>query len=124
MLVLWTTGTLSAGLSGVTGQCYPGPYCSYHLTAAVGKRQLAGLAGQRPAGEICNAPSKVYQTGLSLGLSAFGSIAGIECTFTIDTGSDITIVRPDILQASGTRMVTFTGQIRTVTGAHSSQRAN
>ena len=38
------------------------------------------------------------------------------CTFTIDTGSDVTIVRPDILQASGTRVEAIVGQIRTVTG--------
>ena len=38
------------------------------------------------------------------------------CTFTIDTGSNVTIVRPDILQASGSRVEAIVGQIRTVTG--------
>ena len=45
----------------------------------------AGLAGQSPAGETFNAPAKVYKIGASLGLSALGSIAGMNCSFTIDT---------------------------------------
>ena len=72
--------------------------------------------GAKTGWETYSVPSKAYQAGLSLGLSAFGSITGVKCTFTIDTGSDITIVRPDILQASGTRMEAIIGQIRTVTG--------
>ena len=85
----------------------------HHLTATVGKQQLTGLMGQRLAGGIHNTPIK---TGLSLGLSDFGSMAGVGCTFTIDTGSDVTIVRLDILQASGTGVETIIGQIRTAAG--------
>ena len=48
-----------------------------------------------------------------MGLSAFSSIAGVEYTLT---GRDITTVRPDILQASGTRMETNIGQIWTING--------
>lgn len=85
----------------------------HHFTATVGKQQLTGLMGQRPAGGIHNTPIK---TGLSLGLSDFGSMAGVGCTFTIDTGSDVTIVQLDILQASGTGVETIIGQIRTAAG--------
>ena len=58
----------------------------------------------------------MYKIGASLGLSALGSIAGVNCSFTIDTGSDITIVRPDVLQKSGTTLQPVAGHIRTVLG--------
>ena len=63
MLILWAARTLSAGFSRVTEQYLPVLDYAHLLTAAVGKRQLASLVGQRPAGKVHSAPIKVYQTG-------------------------------------------------------------
>ena len=61
----------------------------------------------------------MYKTGSSFkscdGLVADGSIEGIQCQITIDTGSNISIVRPDVLQ-DGTQIQPVSSCLRTVTG--------
>ena len=65
----------------------------------------------------------MYKLGASLSLFALGSIAGVNCSFTIDTGSDITIVCPDVLQRSRTILQPVTGHIKTVSGEMTQIRA-
>ena len=117
MLGLW------AGLGLGLAACGERPFPSKFYYCTVGKQQLAGLVGQSLARETLDAPIKVCKKDSSLGLSAFGSIAGVDCTLTIDTGSDITIVWPDVLLKSGTRLEPLAGHIRTVTGETTPIRA-
>ena len=65
--------------------------------------------------ENFNAPAKVYKIGASLGLSALGSISGVNCRFIIDTKSDITIVQP-VLCKSVTTLQPVAGHISTFSG--------
>ena len=62
----------------------------------------------------------VYKTGSSFnscdGLVVDGAIGGTQCRITIDTGSNISIVRPDILQ-EGAQVLPVSSYLRTVTGA-------
>ena len=45
-----------------------------------------------------------------------GAVGGTQCRITIDTGSNISIVRPDILQ-EGAQVLPVSSYLRTVTGA-------
>ena len=47
---------------------------------------------------------------------SLGSIDGYECNLTVDTGSDISIVHPDILQNQEVEIQPVTPCFRTVTG--------
>ena len=62
----------------------------------------------------------VYKTGSSFnscdGLVVDGAVGGTQCRITIDTGSNISIVRPDILQ-EGAQVLPVSSYLRTVTGA-------
>ena len=77
--------------------------------------------GQSLARET-NAPREVYKTGVGLGpcngLVATGVIEGSPCQVTVDMGSNISIVRPDVLWRSGKEAVIHPVQsrLRTVTG--------
>ena len=109
ILGLWAARTPPARLPQAA--CGQRPFPSKFYYCTVGKQQLAGLAGQSLARETLDVPIKVCKKDSSLGLSAFGSIAGVDCTLMIDTGSDITIVRPDVLLKSGTRLEPLAGHI-------------
>ena len=67
------------------------------------KRGLARFIGQSLAGES-NAPQfkDVSKTGAGLkpsnGLYALGAIRGNQCQIIVDTGSNISIVHPDVLK--------------------------
>ena len=67
------------------------------------KQEAAGFVGRKPATNF-KAPNEMYKTGCISGscksLMASGSIEGSDCQITIDTGSNISIMRPDILQRS------------------------
>ena len=80
---------------------------------------LARLEGQSLAGES-NAPQDVFKTGAGLGpsngLCAVGAIGGKRCQIIVDTGSNISIVHPDILKQAGISVIPTTGRLRTVTG--------
>ena len=73
--------------------------------------------GQRLASNF-KAPD-VFKTG-SLsggeGLVVCGSINGKECQITVDTGSNISIVRPDLLQGNADSIQPVNSYLRTVTG--------
>lgn len=64
--------------------------------------------------------TSVYKTGSSFnscdGLVVEGSIGGTQCRITIDTGSNISIIRPDVLQ-EGVNILPVSSYLRTVTGA-------
>ena len=64
---------------------------------------------------------EVFKTGSTLntndGLVASGRAAGNKCTITIDTWSNISIVRPDILQGTNVPIYLVKSSLRTVTGA-------
>ena len=77
--------------------------------------------GQSSASNNSLAPTLTFKTGTLVGpgtgLTVSGSIDGHECNLIIDTGSDISIVHPDILQNK--KMETLqpvTPCFRTVTG--------
>ena len=90
--------------------------------AASGKRQLAELAGQSSAGPS-TALSKfdIFKTGSIHGgsdsLIVSGTIQGRPCEITVDTGSNISIVRPDVLQGVSQDLICPVNScLRTVTG--------
>ena len=60
--------------------------------------------GQRPAGKNSNAPEVLFKTGSIYssqdGLVMTGTVAGKQCNITVDTGSNVSIVRPDILRST------------------------
>ena len=62
----------------------------------------------------------VYKTGAglgpSIGLYAIGSVAGRQCQIIVDTGSNISIVHPDVLKRAGLDVVPTAGRLRIVTG--------
>ena len=45
-----------------------------------------------------------------------GAIGGKRCQIIVDTGSNISIVHPDILKQAGISVIPTTGRLRTVTG--------
>ena len=65
-----------------------------------GKRELAEFVGQNSA-RLSKPPCDIYKTGsLNAGgnsLTVSGTINGRTCIITVDTGSNISIVRPDVL---------------------------
>ena len=78
--------------------------------------------GQRPATNF-KAPmvTEVYKTGTIFGpcnsVWAHGTIEGKNCHITIDTGSNISIVRPDMLpEGTPTSIQPESSCLRTVTG--------
>ena len=76
----------------------------------------------RKSAAVLKAPTEVYKTGsLSStcnGLVAEGNIEGSDCHITIDTGSNISIVRPDVLQRSSatTSIQPVNSCLKTLTG--------
>ena len=50
------------------------------------------------------------------GLTLLGTVAGRTCKLTIDTGSTISIIRPDMLDDPGGTVHASTSYLRTVTG--------
>jgi hypothetical protein len=50
------------------------------------------------------------------GLTLIGTVAGKACKLTVDTGSTISIVRPDLLANIGGTLCPSTSYLRTVTG--------
>ena len=56
--------------------------------------------------------------GASVGLSTPGTVAGRECQLTVDTGSNITLVRSDVLQRPGPEVTVqaVASRLQTVTG--------
>ena len=80
--------------------------CTAHCPP-FGKRELAGLAGQSSASNSIapinsNKNFVILKTGSVNGagdsLTVSGTINGTSCEITVDTGSNISIVRPDILK--------------------------
>ncbi|PIK38532.1 Retrovirus-related Pol polyprotein from transposon [Apostichopus japonicus] len=67
----------------------------------LGKRTLASFDGQRLAGRSdvpdVRISGKAWSTG-GKGLYVRGNLAGVPLDFLVDTGADITIVRPEIYQ--------------------------
>ena len=76
--------------------------------------------GQTSAGNNLLAPTLTFNTGtlvgLGTGLTVSGSVHGYNCNLTVDTGSDISIVHPDILQDQKVEIQPVTPCFRTVTG--------
>ncbi len=66
------------------------------------------------------APTTIFKTGSLYGpdnLAVSGSINGHACYLTIDTGSNISVVRPDMLQGQDPRSIQpVSSCLRTVTG--------
>lgn len=91
-----------------------------HPLSVVGKRAVACLEGQRQATNTFNALKFVYKTG---SLSCAGdslvvqsSINCQRCHITVDTGSNISIVRPDVLGEMATQSIQpVTSCLKTVT---------
>ena len=80
----------------------------------------------RKLAEVLKGPTEVYKTG-SLSstcnsLVAEGTIDGSDCQITSDTGSNISIVRPDVLQQSSatTSIQPVNSCLKTVTGEEAS----
>ena len=74
--------------------------------AEPGKWSVAGLEGQRNK-QAPTQQSSSFKAGLvrrtADGLTLTGTIAGKSCKLTVDTGSTISIIRPDVLNdVSGT----------------------
>ena len=93
----------------------------YQWRHPVGKRAVAELAGQSSASDNSLAPNLAFNTGTLVGpgtgLTVSGTIDGYECNLTVDTGSDISIVHPDILQDQKVKTLQpVTPSFRTVTG--------
>ena len=70
-----------------------------------GKRTVAELAGQSLASDNSLAPTDIFTTstlfGPGPGLSVSGRIDGYDCShMTVNTGSDISIIHPDLLQSN------------------------
>ncbi len=68
------------------------------------------------------APKEVFKTGKSFkacdGLVASGSINGVKCSITVDTGSNVSIIRPDILiEEARASLQPVSSHLKTVTGA-------
>ena len=63
-------------------------------------------------------PCSLRSSGPSTSLTTNGLVAGRQCQVTIDTGSNITLVRPDVLSRPGKRVTIQPAerQLRTVTG--------
>ena len=85
----------------------------------VGKRPLAEHAGQCSASNLL-APD-IFTTGTITGpgtsLFVSGSIDGYHCNITVDTGSDISVVHPDILsQEKRESLQPASSYLQTVTG--------
>ena len=85
-----------------------------------GKRAVAGLAGQSSA-EIPQAPIEIFKIGsIYVGgnsLTVAGTVNGAACEITVDTGSNISIVRPDILSGVDQDLIEPVNScLRTVTG--------
>ena len=86
------------------------------------KREVAGPTGRVPAQP--NAPTTILKRGMMRGftnsLVISGNIEGASCDMVIDTGSNITILRPDILQRvskdADIDVHTVNCLLRTVTG--------
>ncbi len=85
-----------------------------------GKRAATEFGVQNPA--VDTAPKEVFKTGSALGpcdgLVATGTLDGSGCQITIDTGSNISIIRPDVLRRGEIkkRMEPVDSCLRTVTG--------
>ena len=115
LLVMWKAGSHATGLSRA-GEAALAPA----FQPSAGKRPIARLEGQSLARET-DTPSKVYKTGSGLGpsygLVTPGSVGGNSCILTVDTGSNISIVHPEILQRSSIRATIqpIESQLRTVT---------
>ena len=91
------------------------------VTARPGKRSVAGLEGQRPASNqqapIHPSLFKAVSVRRAVdGLTLIGTVAGKACKLTVDTGSTISIVRPDALANIGGTLCPSTSYLRTVTG--------
>ena len=85
-----------------------------------GKRAVAGLVGQSSA-EISQAPIEIFKTGSIYAggnsLTVAGTVNGAACEITVDTGSNISIVRPDILSGVDQDLIEPVNScLRTVTG--------
>ena len=81
--------------------------------------------GRRPARDMNQAPKHNAQHkslkagsvhGAIDGITLSGTVAGKACKLTIDTGSTISIVRPDMLNDIGGTLQPSTSYLRTVTG--------
>ena len=76
--------------------------------------------GQSSASNNLLAPALTFNTGTLVGpgtgLTVSGSVGGYECNLTVDTGSDISIVHPDILKDQRVETLPVTPSFRTVTG--------
>ena len=76
--------------------------------------------GQSSASNNLLAPALTFNTGTLVGpgtgLAVSGSVGGYECNLTVDTGSDISIVHPDILKDQQVETLPVTPSFRTVTG--------
>ena len=78
--------------------------------------------GHRPATNTnIKAPEKSFFKSGSVrtatdGLTLMGTVGGKTCNLTIDTGSNISIVRPDVLDNPGEMMQASSNCLRTVTG--------
>ncbi len=81
-----------------------------------------GVQGTPPT-NVTTAPREVFKTGTSLasgdGLVAEGTVEGNRCRIIVDTGSNISIVRTDVLRQGGSRvnLQPVSSHLRTVTGA-------
>ncbi len=93
------------------------------------KRTQAGLDGVRPANHPDNLTPQVMimretLTHKEKNLTVIGHIEGVPCPMVVDTGANITIVRPDVLtktllnsvQATTSVLKTATGEAATVHG--------
>ena len=99
--------------------------CTAHCPP-FGKRELAGLAGQSSASNSIapinsNENFVILKTGSINGagdsLTVSGTINGTSCEITVDTGSNISIVRPDILKdVDRSLLQPVHSYIRTMTG--------
>ena len=80
---------------------------------------IAELAGQSSA-TFTQAPTENFKTGVLHGpenLFVAGSVEEHPCQITIDTGSNISIIRPDVLsKQEQIRIQPVTQSLRTVTG--------
>ena len=121
LLDLSTEGALSSGLPKVA--CSEGRSSSTGGICVqpddVGKRAVAGFEGLNPATENSNVPISVFKTG-SLdaagdGLVVEGLVNNQQRRIIIDTGSNVSIVRPDVVGET-VSMVQAHSYLRTVSG--------
>ena len=97
------------------------PSAGREFTFPAGKREVAEFAGRNSAGTL-KAPEHIFKTGSLFGgggdsLTVAGTINGKPCEITVDTGSNISIVRPDVLSGVNQELIQPVNScLRTVTG--------